>query len=87
MGSERVVDVESGARPFPVGTLLAKASFHGVGVDVVDTRLGRSARSGRSRPPLAKTESTACRAGVTGDPPGSFGGLVNLGKKKAAYLP
>jgi len=25
--------------------------------------------------------------GVTGDPPGSFGGLVNLGKKKAAYLP
>ena len=27
------------------------------------------------------------RWGVTGDPPGSFGGLVNLGKKKAAYLP
>ena len=36
---------------------------------------------------IVKATQIGYQWGVTGDPPGSFGGLVNLGKKKAAYLP
>lgn len=44
IGIQRAPEVKTGARPFPVSAALAQTSFHGVCVDVIETRCdGRSA--------------------------------------------